>query len=81
MCSAFRRRLLEIIEENGHVGEYREEAAMMLFWLQAETFDRRAVSTRLALFAAGDPRWREMVVATEKATRADENDTSSSDRR
>lgn len=75
------RRLLEIIEENGRVGEYREEAAMMLFWLQVETFDRSAVNTRLALFAAGDPRWREMVVATEKATRSDENDDSSGNRR
>lgn len=75
------RRLLEIIEENGRVGEYREEAATMLFWLQAETFDRSAVNTRLALFAAGDPRWREVVVATEKATRPDENDASSGDRR
>jgi hypothetical protein len=36
----------------------------MLFWLQAETFDRSAVNDRLALFAAGDARWRE----TEKVT-------------
>lgn len=54
------RRLLEIIEyEEERVGNYREEAATMLFWLQAETFDRSAVNDRLALFAAGDPRWRE----------------------
>ena len=75
------RRLLEIIEENGRVGEYQEEATTMLFWLQAETFDCSAVNTRLALFAAGDPRWREMVVATEKATIPGENDASSGDRR
>lgn len=56
------RRLLEIVEENGRVGEYREEATTMLFWLQAETFGRSAVNTRLDLFAAEDPRWREMVV-------------------
>lgn len=73
------RRLLEIIQENGRVGEYREEAATMLFWLQAETFNRSAVNTRLALFAAGDPRWREMVIATEKVTLPDENNASSGD--
>lgn len=51
------RRLLEIIEdEEARVGDYREEAATMLFWLQAETFDRPAVNGRLALFAAGDKR-------------------------
>ena len=60
------RRLLEIIEdEEARVGEYQEEAATMLFWLQAETFDRSAVNDRLALFAAGDTRWRE----TEKVKR------------
>jgi len=54
------RRLLELVEyEEEHVGAYREEVATMLVWLQAETFDRSAVNTRLALFAAGDPRWRE----------------------
>jgi Plasmid pRiA4b ORF-3-like protein len=59
------RRLLEIVEdEEARVGEYGEEAATMLFWLQAETFDRSAVNDRLALFAAGDARWRE----TEKET-------------
>jgi len=53
-------RLLEIIEyEEERVGEYREEVATMLFWLQAETFDRSATNRRLALFAAGDTRWRE----------------------
>jgi len=52
------RRLLEIIEdEEARVGDYREEAATMLFWLQAETFDRSAVNDRLALFAAGEKRW------------------------
>ena len=52
------RRLLEIIEdEEARVGDYREEAATMLFWLQAETFDRSTVNRRLALFAAGDKRW------------------------
>ena len=45
------RRLLEIVEdEEACVGDYREEAATMLFWLQAETFDRSAVNGRLALF-------------------------------
>ena len=53
-------RLLEIIEdEEARVGDYQEEAATMLFWLQAETFDRSAVNDRLALFAAGDKRWLE----------------------
>jgi len=70
------RRLLEIIKENGRVGEYREEAATMLFWLQAE---RSAVNTRLALFAAGDPRRHEMVVATEKVILPDENNAASGD--
>jgi len=60
------RRLLEIIEdEEARVGDYQEEAATMLFWLQAETFDRSAANRRLALFAAGDTRWRE----TEKVKR------------
>jgi Plasmid pRiA4b ORF-3-like protein len=55
-----KRRLLEIIEdEEARVGDYQEEAATMLFWLQAETFDRSAANRRLALFAAGDKRWRE----------------------
>ncbi len=59
------RRLLEIVEyEEERVGNYREEVATMLFWLQAETFDRSATNDRLALFAAGDARWRE----TEKGT-------------
>jgi Plasmid pRiA4b ORF-3-like protein len=59
------RRLLEIVEyEEERMGAYREEVATMLVWLQAETFDRSAVNTRLALFAAG-PRWRE----TEKVSR------------
>lgn len=59
------RRLLEIIEdEEARVGDYQEEAATMLFWLQAETFDRPVVNRRLALFAAGDKRWLE----TEKVT-------------
>lgn len=59
------RRLLEIVEdEEACVGDYGEEAATMLFWLQAETFDRSAVNDRLALFAAGGARWRE----TEKVT-------------
>ncbi len=54
------RRLLEIIEdEEARVGDYQEEAATMLFWLQAEMFDRSAVNDRLALFAAGDKRWLE----------------------
>lgn len=71
------RRLLEIVEENGRGGEYREEAATMLFWLQAETFDRSGVNDRLALFAADDPRWREVVFMTEKVTVLHENDASS----
>lgn len=59
------RRLLEIIEyEEERVGNYREEAATMLFWLQAEAFDRSVVNDRLALFAAGDGRWREMEKVT-----------------
>jgi hypothetical protein len=54
------RRLLEIVEdEEARVGDYREEAATMLFWLQAERFDRSAANRRLALFAAGDKRWLE----------------------
>lgn len=77
--SYIERRLLEIIEENGQVGEYRDEATTMLFWLQAETFDRLEVNTRLALFAAGDPHWRERAVTTEKETISYENDAASSD--
>jgi hypothetical protein len=54
------RRLLEIVEdEEARVGEYREEAAQMLFWLESNLFDRKAVNNRLALFAAGDQRWLE----------------------
>lgn len=77
------RRLLEIVEyEEERVGAYQEEVATMLLWLQhAETFDRSAVNVRLALFAAGDPRWREMVVTTEKGTVTHENDATSGDRR
>lgn len=54
------RRLLEIIEgEEVRVGDYGEEAATMLFWLQAERFDCPAINRRLALFAAGDKQWPE----------------------
>lgn len=43
------RRLLEIIEdEEARMGDYREEAATMLFWLQADMFDRSATNRRLA---------------------------------
>jgi len=52
------RRLLEILEdEEARVGDYQEEAATMLYWLQAETFDRAATNRRLALFAADEKRW------------------------
>ena len=52
------RRLLEIMEdEEARVGDYQEEAATMLYWLQAETFDRAATNRRLALFAADEKRW------------------------
>lgn len=72
------RRLLEIVEyEEERVGAYQEEVAEMLVWLRADTFDRSAVNVRLALFATGDPRWREMVVTTEKATTFHENDAAS----
>ncbi len=54
------RRLFEIVEdEEARVGNYREEVATMLFWLEADLFDRQAVNHRLALFAAGDKRWLE----------------------
>src|SRR5882762_3736196 len=54
------RRLLEIVEdEEARVGDYREEAATMLFWLEADSFNRSTVNRRLALFAAGDKRWLE----------------------
>jgi len=54
------RRLMEIVEdEEARVGDYQEEAATMLFWLQAERFDRSAANRRLALFATGDRRWQE----------------------
>ena len=59
------RRLLEIVEdEEARRGDYQEEVATMLYWLEAETFDRSATNHRLALFAAGDKRWLE----TEKVT-------------
>jgi hypothetical protein len=52
------RHLLEIVEdEEARVGDYQEEAATMLYWLQAETFDRAATNRRLARFAAGEKRW------------------------
>jgi Plasmid pRiA4b ORF-3-like protein len=52
------RRLLEIVEdEEARIGDYQEEAATMLYWLQAETFDRSATNRRLARFAAGEKRW------------------------
>lgn len=76
------RRLLELVEyEEERVGAYQEEVATMLVWLQAETFDRSVVNARLALFAAGNPRRREMVRTTKKATTFHENDASSGDRR
>jgi hypothetical protein len=53
--SSIECRLLEIVEDkDARVGDYREEAATMLFWLQAEAFDRKAVNTRLTLFATGE---------------------------
>jgi hypothetical protein len=54
------RRLLEIVEDGeARAGDYREEVTTMLFWLEANLFDRKAVNHRLALFAAGDQRWLE----------------------
>jgi hypothetical protein len=48
------RRLLEIVEyEEERVGNYREEVATMLFWLQAETFDRSATNDRLVVNKQG----------------------------
>jgi hypothetical protein len=54
------RRLLEIVEDGeARVGDYREEAATMLYWLQVDRFGRAAANRRFALFTAGDTRWRE----------------------
>jgi Plasmid pRiA4b ORF-3-like protein len=48
-------RLLEILEdEEARVGDFQEEAATMLFWLQADRFDCFAVNDRLTLFATGE---------------------------
>lgn len=52
-------RMLEIVEdEQAKVSDYWEEFVAMRYWLGAETFDRRAVNARLALYAAGDERWQ-----------------------
>lgn len=53
-------RMLEIVEdEQAKVSDYWEEFVAMRYWLGAATFDRRAVNTRLALYAAGDERWQD----------------------
>ncbi len=53
-------RILEIVEdEQAKVSDYWEEFVSMRYWLRAETFDRRAVNDRLALYAAGDERWQD----------------------
>jgi hypothetical protein len=55
-------RLMEMVEdEESRVADYREEAATMLYWLQADTFDRQAANKRLALYAAGGERRPEKV--------------------
>ena len=52
--------MLEIVEdEQAKVSDYWEEFVVMRYWLGAETFDRRAINTRLAFYAAGDERWQD----------------------
>lgn len=53
-------RILEIAEDKqARAADYLEEFVAMRYWLSADTFDRRAVNTRLALYAAGDERWQD----------------------
>jgi hypothetical protein len=47
----------KLLRMKRRVGDFQEEAATMLYWLQAETFDRSATNRRLALFAAGEKCW------------------------
>jgi hypothetical protein len=48
-------------KEEACVADYRDEIAAMLYWLQADIFDRQAANQRLALYAAGDKSWHEKV--------------------
>lgn len=54
-------RMLEIIEDD-YPRDYRSEVREIMYWLNVNKFDRRAANKRLRQFAAGDQRWREVVL-------------------
>jgi hypothetical protein len=54
-------RMLEIIE-NDYPRDHRSEVGEIMYWLNVNKFDRRAANKRLRQFAAGDQRWREVVI-------------------
>jgi hypothetical protein len=51
-------RLLEMIDEHGPVGDYREERHTFLYWAGVGKYNRRTANKRLKLYAAGDDEWR-----------------------
>jgi len=51
-------RLLEMIDENGSIGDYRAELRTFLYWAAVGKYDRRKANKRLKLYAAGDDEWR-----------------------
>jgi len=51
-------RLLEMVDENGPIGDYGDELKAFQYWLAMGKYDRRAANARLKLYAAGDNEWR-----------------------
>jgi hypothetical protein len=54
--------LLQVIEGHRSREDCWEELHAFQYWLTVNHFDRRAVNKRLRLYAAGDRRWRDLVV-------------------
>lgn len=53
-------RLLEMIKENGPIGDYRAELQVFQYWAAVGKYDRRTANKRLKLYAAGDDEWRNL---------------------
>lgn len=51
-------RLWEMVDENGLIGDYREEITAFQYWTAVGKYDRRAANKRLQLYAAGNDEWR-----------------------
>lgn len=51
-------RLLDILDQEGDVGDYRGELQTLSYWLNVDKFDRRATNRRLKQYAIGNDDWQ-----------------------